>query len=66
MALFKKFDVAAATKTHGEVDASLVDLINPSVPLNSTGELMRMGVSGLVGYAIRGKMITGSWSLTNS
>jgi hypothetical protein len=55
MAFIQKYDTTAATKTHGLIDGTLIDLINPSVALNSTGELTRMLASGFVGWGIRGK-----------
>lgn len=54
MALVQKYDIAAATKTHGLVDGTLVDVINPTVPLDSTGNLMRAGVYGVIGWVGRG------------
>lgn len=64
MALFQKFDSTAPTKTHGVVDASFVDVINPSVPLadtfsNATRALAFTGI----GWVGRGKRETGSFSL---
>jgi len=54
MAIVQKFDVSATTKTHGLVDGSIIDLVNPNVPLNSTGELLRMGTLAAVGWIGRG------------
>jgi hypothetical protein len=54
MALIKKYDVSAATKTHGLIDGTLVDIINPSSPLDATGELIRMGVVGVAAWVGRG------------
>lgn len=54
MALIQKYDTTATTKTHGLVDGTLVDVINPTVPLDSTGNLMRAAAYGVVGWVGRG------------
>jgi hypothetical protein len=54
MALIQKYDAAAAVKTHGLVDGTIVDLINPSSPLDSTGEMLRMATFGVIGWVGRG------------
>lgn len=54
MALIKKYSDTATTKTHGLVDGTLVDIINPSSPLDSTGEMLRMGVVGVAAWVGRG------------
>jgi hypothetical protein len=54
MALIQKYDAAAAVKTHGLVDGTLVDIINPASPLDATGELIRMAVIGVGAWVGRG------------
>lgn len=54
MALLQKFDDKAATKTHGLVDANLIDVINPAVPLSTTGEVIRMATVGVASWVARG------------
>lgn len=62
--MFKKFDAAATTKTHGEVDASIVDVLMPTTPLSdSTSNLARAAAYGLGGWLLRGKKETGNFSL---
>lgn len=62
--MFKKFDTAAATKTHGEVDATIGDVLIPTVPLSdSTSNLARAAAYGFAGWMLRGKKETGSFSL---
>jgi hypothetical protein len=55
MALIQKYSDAATTKTHGLVDGTLTDLINPSVALSATGEFMRVAAVGAIGWVARGK-----------
>lgn len=54
MALIKKYSTEATTKTHGLVDGTITDLFLPSAPLDSTGELLRMGVVGVAAWVGRG------------
>lgn len=54
MALIKKYSTEAASKTHGLVDGNLLDVINPSASLDATGEFLRMGVAGVIGWVGRG------------
>lgn len=54
MALVQKFDTAATTKTHGLVDGNMIDIINPSVSLDSTGNFLRAAAFGVVGWVGRG------------
>lgn len=54
MALIQKYSVDATTKTHGLVDGTLMDVINPTVPLDGTGNIIRTGVVGLVAWVGRG------------
>lgn len=62
--MFKKFDASATTKTHGETDATIIDVIMPTVPLSdSTSNLARAAVYGLGGWLLRGRKETGSFSL---
>lgn len=64
MALVKKLSTDAATKTHGEVDGSIIDLINPTVPLaDTTSNFLRAATFGLVGWVGRGYRDTQSFSL---
>lgn len=63
MALIKKFDTSATTKTHGEVDGTLLDAINPTVPLSdTTSNVIRAGVYGVIGWVGRGYRDTKSFS----
>lgn len=59
--MIKKYSDTAVTKTHGLVDGSLIDLVNPAVPLDTFGETVRMGVSGAAGWVLRGKKETGNF-----
>lgn len=64
MALFKKLDTAATVKTHGEADATITDVLLPTVPLaDSTSNLARAAAYGFAGWMFRGKKETGSFSL---
>lgn len=54
MALVQKYDTTATTKTHGLVDGTLIDVINPTVPLDSTGNLLRAAAYGAAGWVGRG------------
>lgn len=64
MSMFKKYDASATTKTHGEVDATLADVLVPTVPLaDSASNLARAAVYALGGWIFRGKQLTGSFSL---
>lgn len=54
MALVQKYSVDATTKTHGLVDGTFIDLLTPSSPLDSTGELMRMAAVGAISWVGRG------------
>lgn len=62
---FKKFTTAAATKTHGTEDASIVDLLMPHTELEgSSANFLRSGGYALLGWVARGKKETGSFSLS--
>lgn len=62
--MFKKFTTTAATKTHGEEDATLIDVVNPTVALSdSMSNLARSALYGFGGWLARGKKETGSFSL---
>lgn len=54
MAMIQKYSDKAATKTHGLEDGDLLDLINPTVALSTTGEVLRMGLVGVIGWVGRG------------
>lgn len=54
MSFIQKYDESATTLTHGLVDADLLDVLNPTVPLDSTGEFTRMGVVGIAAWLARG------------
>lgn len=60
----QKFDANATTKTHGAVDATLIDVINPTVPLvGSLENGLRAAFYGVVGWVGRGYRDTKSFSL---
>lgn len=63
MSMFKKYSKDATDKTHGEVDASIVDVVLPLEPLNQTGNIVRAGVHIAGAWLARGKKETGSFSL---
>lgn len=52
MNIGKKYVPVSSGGTHAEVDAAVGDLVSPSVPLNTTGNLIRLGVAALLGYMI--------------
>lgn len=53
--MIQKFEVAATGATHAAVDATLMDVLNPTVPLaDSTGNLLRVGVYGVGAWLARG------------
>lgn len=52
--LVKKYTTTATTKTHGEEDAGLVDIINPAVPVDTIGSAVRYGIGFLGGWLGRG------------
>lgn len=59
---FKKFSKDAATKTHGEVDASMVDVLMPHTELVGSGaNTIRSAAYGAVGYVAATKKHTGNW-----
>lgn len=64
--LIQRYDVAATTKTHGLVDGVFTDLLFPSKALDSTGEMLRMGVFALFGWVGRGYSQTKTFSLMDS
>lgn len=59
----KKLVVAAAgeTPTHIEKDATLIDIVNPTVPVDATGGIARAAVWGAVAIAGTSKYTTGSF-----
>lgn len=59
--MIKKYSDTAGTKTHGLIDGNLIDLVNPGVALDTFGETLRMGASGVVGWVLRGKKETGNF-----
>lgn len=63
MAFINKYSTTAAVKTHGLVDGSPVDIFMPGSPLDSTGELARMGVAGILGWVGHNYKTTGSFGL---
>jgi len=62
---FQKFDPAAATKTHGATDATLVEVLNPFGPplVGTTENLLRSVAAGAIGWVGRGYRDSGSFSL---
>jgi hypothetical protein len=64
MALIRVMSEAAATKTHGVVDGTLFDAINPlSLPGDTTSALIKTGTAVLVGWVGSNYKRTGSFSL---
>lgn len=61
----QKFDAAAATKTHGAVDATLIEVINPFGPslVGSTENLLRNATVALIAWVGRGYKDSGSFGL---
>lgn len=62
-AFIQKYDDTATTKTHGLVDGTFMDVILPTVPLDTTGNLLRTGLYALGAWVIRGKKETGNFGL---
>lgn len=62
---FQKYDAAATTKTHGAVDADLIEVLNPFGPslVGTTENLLRGLTSALIGWVGRGYRDSGSFSL---
>lgn len=62
---FQKFDTTAAAKTHGAIDATLVEVINPLGPplVGTTENLLRSVAVGAIGWVGRGYRDSGSFSL---
>jgi len=55
--MFQKFTdtpPAGATKTHALVDASIVDIMLPQTPLDTSGSLARSAVYAVAGWVGRG------------
>lgn len=50
----QKFSADAATKTHGLVEASFMDTLNPFSELNDTGSAMRTAFYGVGAWLARG------------
>lgn len=64
MSIFKKLSTDAATKTHGEADATVIDVLVPTTPLaDSTSNLARAAAYFGIGWVGRGKKLTGEFSL---
>jgi hypothetical protein len=62
---FEKFSKDAATKTHGAVEATMIDLVMPHIELvGSTNNTIRSGVYALGGWLARGKKETGRFSMS--
>lgn len=52
---FKKLTTEATTKTHGEADATILDILLPTVPLAGTTENLLRGAAHLaIGWVGRG------------
>lgn len=62
---FQKYDATAATKTHGAVDATVFEVVNPFGPalVGTTENLLRNGVVAAVAWVGRGYRDSGSFSL---
>lgn len=61
---FQKFSTDAATKTHGTVDASIIDVLMPHTELEgTTANFLRSGAYGLIGWLARGYRDSKSFSL---
>lgn len=62
---FEKFDIAATTKTHGAVEATLVEVMNPFGPslVGTTENLLRGLTVGAIAWVGRGYRDNGSFSL---
>lgn len=63
MAFASKFSTTATDKTHGKEDASLMDLLNPTVPLDGPGNLVRSGAYFGLGWIGRGYRDTKTFGL---
>lgn len=65
--IIQTMSTSAATKTHGPVDGTLVDLINPfSLPGDSTTAMMKTAVVGVGAWLARGYLMTGKISFSNA
>lgn len=53
-AFVQKYDTTAATKTHGLVDGTIMDLLMPTVPLDTTGNFLRSAAYFGIGWLGRG------------
>lgn len=62
-AFIQKYDDTATTKTHGLVDGTFVDVLLPTVPLDTTGNMLRTVLYAGGAWLLRGKKETGSFSL---
>lgn len=62
---FQKYDTTAATKTHGAVDATLIECMNPFGPalVGTTENLVRSLTVGAIAWFGRGYRDNGSFSL---
>lgn len=59
---FEKFSKDAATKTHGAVEASVIDLVLPTTELvGTTANVIRSGAHVAGGYMWAKKKITGNF-----
>lgn len=59
---FKKLTTEATVKTHGEADATIIDVLLPTVPLaDTTGNLVRGAAHVAIGYFVAKKQFTGAF-----
>lgn len=59
---FEKFSTTAETKTHGAVEASVVDLVMPTTELvGTTANVIRSAAHVGAGYLFAKKKITGNF-----
>lgn len=63
MAFAQKYTTTATTKTHGLEDASLLEIVLPTTPLDSTGTLIRSAAHFALGWVGRGYKENGSFGL---
>lgn len=61
----QKFDTTASTKTHGAVDATVIEVMNPFGPplVGMTENLLRGATIAAVAWVGRGYRDSGSFSL---
>lgn len=60
--MFKKYDTSAIDKTHGLVDATILDALLPNTPLDATGSMVRSAVYFGAGWLGATKKHTGNFS----